>query len=142
MSELKVFFFTVKDAKEKVQALIQTATTHFIKKEKIHLIVPDTATLEFVDQLLWNHPPESFLPHSTGVLFPFQDLIFISLPLISFEEFPIVFNLCQTPHSPSKTLKVLYELEDVSHPQKTAVFKNKFEHYQNQGLTPCNSLIC
>ncbi len=137
MSEVKVIFFTIKEASAKVKALLQTVTSHFLKKEKIQILVPDKSALEFVDRLLWNQPKESFLPHSTEVLLPFQDLIFISLPLPSIEPYPIVFNLCQTPYPTSKDLKVLYELEDLSHPKKAEAFQNKFKEYQKSGYTLC-----
>ena len=139
--ELKVFFFSIKEAKTKKQVLVQTVKTHFLKKEKIHIIVPDKMTLDFVDELLWNYPAEGFLPHSTEVMLPYQDLIFISLPLTSFEEFPIVFNLCQVAHAPSPGTKVLYELEDLTHPQKALLFQTKFQLYQSKGFTLCNAQI-
>ncbi len=137
MSEVKVIFFTIKEPSAKVRALIQTITSHFIQKEKIQIIVPDKASLEFVDALLWKEPKESFLPHSTEVLLPFQDLIFLSLPLPSIEACPIVFNLCQTPYTPTPSLKILYELEDLTHPQKAAAFQSKFKQYQKAGFTLC-----
>lgn len=142
MSNVKVLFFTVKESNTKLRVLLQTITSHFSKKEKIQIIVPDKATLEFVDLLLWKEPKESFLPHSTEVLLPFQDLIFISFPLPSLEIYPIVFNLCQTclyqtSYPTSSSLKILYELEDLSHPQKAEAFQNKFKHYQKMGFTLC-----
>jgi DNA polymerase-3 subunit chi len=129
-----LFFFTVKDSSSKVKALTRTVRSHFLKKEKIHLVVPDLATLQFVDQLLWSQPKESFLPHSCGVLLPFQDLIFISLSVTSLEPFPIVFNLCPEPYLPSASLKTLYELEDLTHPHKSAIFQKKFQTYQKAGF--------
>ncbi|SRR3989339_206717 len=137
MSEVKVIFFTIKDASSKLKILVQTATSHFLKKEKIQIVVPDKAALEFVDQLLWNQPKESFLPHSTEVLLPYQDLVFLSLPFPTLEEYPIVFNLCQTPFDITPSLRTLYELEDLSHPQKAAAFQGKFKQYQKAGFTLC-----
>ncbi len=137
MPEVKVIFFTIKEPSAKVRALVQTVTSHFVQKEKIQIIVPDKASLEFVDALLWKEPKESFLPHSTEVLLPFQDLVFLSLPLPSIEACPIVFNLCQTPYTATPALKLLYELEDLTHPQKAAAFQSKFKQYQKAGFTLC-----
>ncbi len=137
MSEVKVIFFTIKDSSAKVRALIQTVSSHFMRKEKIQIIVPEKNSLEFVDNLLWTQPKESFLPHSTEVLLPFQDLIFLSLPLPSVEPYPIVFNLCPAPYNPTPSLKILYELEDLTHPQKAAAFQSKFKQYQKAGFTLC-----
>ena len=137
MPEVKVIFFTIKEANAKVKALLQTVTSHFWRKEKIQILVPDKAALEFVDNLLWNQPKESFLPHSTGEILPFQDLVFLSLPLPSVPPYPTLFNLCQTPYPASTDLKILYELEDLSHPRKAAAFQNKFKEYQKSGYTLC-----
>jgi len=137
MPEVKVIFFTIKEANAKVKALLQTVTSHFLKKEKIQILVPDKAALEFVDCLLWSQPKESFLPHSCEAILSHQDLIFLSLPLPSYDRYPIVFNLCQTPYPASSDLKILYELEDLSHPKKAAAFQSKFKEYQKSGYTLC-----
>jgi DNA polymerase III subunit chi len=137
MTNVKVIYFTIKDANTKVKTLLQTVTSHFLKKEKIQILVPDNAALEFVDRLLWSQPKESFLPHSCEAILPHQDLIHLSLPIPSYDSYPIVFNLCQTPHPSSSTLKILYELEDLSHPKKAASFQSKFKEYQKLGHTLC-----
>ena len=140
MTEPTLFFFTVKDAASKIRALTETVQSHLVKKEKIHVIVPDLSTLEFVDLLLWNHPKESFRPHSKEALLPFQDLIFLSLPFTSLDPFPVVFNLCQTAYIPTHPIKILYELEDLTHPQKAALFQNKFQAYQKAGFKICSAI--
>lgn len=134
---MKILFFTVKTTAAKLQALVQTAALHFSKKEKLQIVVPDEPTLAFVDNLLWSQPKESFLPHSTGALLPFQDLIFLSLPVPSLETYPIIFNLCQAPYPPLPSTKILYELEDLTHPQKAAAFQTKFKQYQKAGFPLC-----
>ena len=134
MIETKVIFYTVKDASSKVTALLQVVDRHFIKKEKIKILVPDASAANFVDDLLWSTPKESFRPHSVSALLSFQNLIFISLPVQSSDEFSIIFNLCQTPYTPTSPLKILYELEDISHPQKASAFQKKFQIYQKAGF--------
>lgn len=131
MSEVKVFYFPVADANAKVRVLTQVVTSHFLKKEKIHILVPDSKTLDFVDSLLWKEPQESFLPHSEKT----EEYITISTEVTAHSS--IVFNLCQTPYSYTDTPKILYELEDISHPQKKAVFEQKFTEYQKKGWILC-----
>jgi DNA polymerase III subunit chi len=132
MSEVKVFYFPVVDANAKVRTLTQVVTSHFLKKEKIHILVPDAKTLDFVDSLLWKEPKESFLPHCEHV----EDFITISTEITT--HAPTVFNLCQTPYLHTTTPKVLYEFEDISHPQKKAVFQQKFTEYQKKGWVLCD----
>ncbi len=130
MPKVQVCYFTVADAKTKVKILTQIATNHFLKKEKIQILVPDLKTLDFVDSLFWKEPAESFLPHSSQE----EDFVTLSTEPTSSS---IVFNLCSSPYPSSETLKTLYELEDISHPQKKAVFEHKFLEYQKRGWIVC-----
>ncbi|MBX9923464.1 MAG: DNA polymerase III subunit chi [Rhabdochlamydiaceae bacterium] len=132
MSEVKVFYFSVADANAKIQILTKIVTAHFLKKEKIQILVPDLKTLTFVDSLLWKEPRESFLPHSV------QTEDFITISTETTDLCPIIFNLCPTPCPSTEMLKTLYELEDVSHPQKKMIFQQKFAEYQKKGWILCS----
>jgi DNA polymerase III subunit chi len=135
----KVIIFPVKDSASKVSALYRISAMHVDKKEKLKILVPDQTTLEFVDRLLWNEPKESFLPHSCGVPLPFQDFLYISLALPQIDDYGAVFNLCSSPCVSSQPLKIIYEFEDLSHPQKRIFFQNKFNAYQKSGFILCSS---
>jgi DNA polymerase-3 subunit chi len=135
MSEVQVFYFSVTTPKAKIQTLIRIVTAHFLKKEKIRILVPDLKTLDFVDSLLWKEPIESFLPHSVET----KDLITLSTQVDP--SYPIVFNLCPHPYPSTDTLKTLYELEDSSHPEKKIAFQQKFHEYQKKGWTLCSQPI-
>lgn len=135
---MKVTYYTVKTAAAKMHYLIQTASSHFAQKEKLQIIAPDKKALTFVDELLWNQPQESFLPHCTSSPVLFNDLIYICLPDEALDDYLFVFNLCPTPYTPHPRVKVLYELEDYSHPDKKALFQTKFKLYQSLGHTLSN----
>lgn len=127
MPQVSVTFYTVKNGSSKVQALLKTVDAHMLSKEKITVIVPDEKALAFTQNLLWSIPKESFRPNSSK-----DDLITVSL--IDNKEAPVIFNLSSSPYPPSTHVKKIYELEDISHPDKAAAFQKKFQAYQRQGF--------
>ena len=128
MTEVDVIFYTVKNSSDKVQALLKTVDTYMLRKEKIVVIVPDEKALAFTQNLLWSLPKESFRPNSTE-----NALIQVSLEG-TYSEAKTVFNLSSIPYAPSSFVKKIYELEDISHQDKAALFKKKFQAYQKQGF--------
>ncbi len=135
---MKVIFYTVKTASAKIHYLIQTASHHFAQKEKIQIIVPDQKALTFIDELFWKEPKESFLPHCTSSPVPFYDLLCICLAEEALDDSSFIFNLCPAPYTPHSRVKVLYELEDCTHPDKRVIFQAKFKLYQSLGHTLTN----
>jgi DNA polymerase-3 subunit chi len=129
---MKVFYYTVKKPQEKVAILIQTVTRHFHKNEKIQIVAPDAKSLVFISDLFWKEPKESFLPHSVSSLTPFCDKVLICLPTEIQEDFPFLFNV-SSEAIPFKA-KIIYELEDKTHPSKAKTFEAKFSFYQNLGI--------
>ncbi len=119
----------------KINALIKQVDKHLLEKEKLKIVVPDRETLTFVEKILWGQPKESFRPHSINIPLLHQDLLLITLEAPSNDNYSIIFNLCQTPYISTFPVKLIYELEDVSHPQKAAVFRKKFQMYQKEGFT-------
>ena len=129
MNHTQVFFFTVKEAGTKLQVLTQTAMQHLRRKAPLGIIAADSATREFVDHLLWSQPKESFLPHA--LQYPCKELIFLSSSLVSV---PFLFNLDPSPITPISGLKVIYEIEDLTHPRKADLFQQKLRHYQQLNI--------
>ncbi|MES2200130.1 MAG: DNA polymerase III subunit chi [Chlamydiota bacterium] len=138
---MKVIFYTVKTASAKVHYLLQTGSHHFAQKEKIQIIVPDRKALTFIDELFWSQPKESFLPHCISSPLPFHDLLYICLAEEALDDFSFVFNLTPAPYTPHPRVKVLYELEDCTHPDKKALFQTKFKLYQSLGHTLSNGSL-
>ncbi|CAM0117143.1 DNA polymerase III subunit chi [Rhabdochlamydiaceae symbiont of Dictyostelium giganteum] len=122
MNALKVIFYPVKTQQAKLEKLVQVATLHFEKKEPLLFLVPSEEVALFLDQLFWKMPKEGFLPHPSHLLH-ISDKV---LP-----EFPCVFNLCKDPLF--HPLKAVYELEDLTHPEKQALSKKRYDLYKNHG---------
>ena len=128
MSEVSVIFYTVKDSLHKVRAILQTVDAHMSNKETITLVVPDEKALAFTKDLLWKVPKESFRPSGNK-----GDLVQFAFPGDPIEAHA-VFNLSSSPYAPSSFVKKVYELEDISHKEKAAAFKKKFQTYQKEGF--------
>lgn len=129
----RVVFLPVKDTSSKLHQIYKTVFDHFEKKEHFLLLVPDQTALEFVDSLLWRFPEESFLPH-TAADRPCQDLIAITLIPENINSASAIFNLCPAPYfAPRDTVKTIFELEDLTSPQKKLLSQQRFEAYREAG---------
>ena len=129
-----MIYYTVKDTQEKIKALIHTIDLHFSQKEKISIIAANEKAIDFVSQLLWSFPKESMRPHCVKGPCSSMDSIILSLAGAIQESTPFVFNLTQEALELSSSMKVLYELEDLSSPEKAISFQNKFHCYRKAGV--------
>lgn len=137
----RVVFFTVKDSTNKIKAILQTVDKHIQKKEKITVLLPDAKSLHFLDNLLWSFPKESFRPHSLEK--ESDPFCFVSLTLsIAYSHHSsTVFNLCSTPYQALSSVKLLYELEDLTSQDKAVTFQKKFQIYQKGGCSLASGVI-
>ncbi|MGR3973422.1 MAG: DNA polymerase III subunit chi [Candidatus Rhabdochlamydia sp.] len=118
----KVLFYSVKTNQAKFEKIVEVATTHFEKKEPLFFLIPNLAAAAFLDQLLWNFPSESFLPHPTPLLQIGEQVL---------PDFPSVFNLCLVPLL--KPVKLIHEFEDLFHPEKQLLSNNRYDLYKKSG---------
>lgn len=114
----------VKTTSDKLSKIVQIANDHFHLKEPLQFFVQDQAAWEFLDKLLWSHPPDSFLPHPSRWIQTHYQID----PTIS-----TVFNLSATPlfHD---SIKTLYELEDHSSPEKLKASESRYHAYREKNL--------
>ncbi len=118
-----IIFFTIKTPTQKLSKIYQIALRHIDQKEPLLLLAADKTSFDFLDQLLWTSPPESFLPHPSPLL------------EISLEPKPgfSIFNLRPTPFvDPAKTV---YEFEDHTSPEKIQLSKHRYETYRDQNFS-------
>ena len=124
----RVIFFSVKTNALKLSHLIATAQSSFASKEPLMIFVEDTTSETFVDQLLWERPETSFLPHSIA---PLKELIVISREKKNLNQAKSAFNLCSTPLLLQPAFEKIYDFEDLTHPLKTRLFNLRFDAYKN-----------
>ena len=125
---MRAVFFQVFDAGMKRNRIVETAHTHFSKKESIIFFVEGEKARDFVDDLLWKLPTTSFLPHVVSEV-PIQELIVITKSKINLNDAFFAFNLCSTPLLLPR-LKIVYEFEDLSAPNKQNLSSLRFSAYK------------
>lgn len=118
---MNITFFPVKDTLSKLAKLCRVAEHHLEQKEPLLLLVPDKASLDFLDKLLWSS--ENFLPHPTA-------LLMISLELQS--HFSTVFNL--RPSALLEEVKTVYEFEDHTSSEKLQLSKQRYQIYRDRNF--------
>ncbi len=118
---MNIVFFPVKDTPSKLTRLIKTAQQHLSQKEPLLFLVPDKASYDFLDKLLWSG--DNFLPHPTPLLTLSTELL----------ACPTIFNL-----RPSALLdagsKTIYEFEDHTSAERFQLSKHRYQIYRDQNF--------
>lgn len=130
----RVIFFQVDNALKKVQKIIETAQFHFEKRDSFLILVEDLKAQTFVDELLWKQPDTCFLPH-IATDEPSQEKIVITKMKKNNNQALHVFNLCSTPLFFEGPFKIIYELEDLTTPNKKNLSTLRFDAYKQAGLS-------
>lgn len=123
-------FFQVTSAQAKLSRICLIAQDHFERKVPLIIKAPKSA-IEFLDDLLWNHPKESFLPHAKYAEDP-SSLIIITDTDERLNEARALFNLTPYPLLQDK-VTTLYEFEDSSSSDKLKLSKEKYQAYRQEG---------
>ncbi len=131
---MKVIYFQIIDAQEKLRRIVGAATEHFKKKEPFLILAPNKAAVEYLDLLLWRHPQEGFLPHHAGSETT-HELIAITDEPFNSNQAKAIFNLRSDPVDPSLSCQLVYELEDLTSSEAQGAFKLKFTTYQKQNFS-------
>jgi DNA polymerase IIIc chi subunit len=121
----RTIFFQVSDPKQKIEKLISCCKEHYEKKEPIIIFAEDEKTIEYLDNLLWNFPKDSFLPHAVET----KDFITITSSKKNISNASIAFNLCPTPLL-LEGFRLLYDYEDLTSPIKKQFSILRFEAYK------------
>ncbi len=141
-----IVFFQVASPQDKLKKLCAVAWEHFNQKERLLILAPDLKARNFVDELLWRLPLESFLPHLATDM-PCQEFIVITTSLDNLNDAPYLFNLRPTPLPISSTekkwslegIKKIYEFDELSPPEKRASCETRYRAYKEAGY-PISSL--
>jgi len=130
MQKNRVIFFQIKEHKEKLKKIIQVSYKHFINKKNLLIKTSDRASVKFVDELLWTHPVDSFLPHSISEV-KCDDFIVITDSSNNLNESTHLFNLNQDAVDLDNSYKVIYDFDDYTSKGKQQNSKKRFEMYKS-----------
>jgi len=125
----RVIFFQVKDPQTKIKVITEMVQSHFNKKEHCLILVEDEKAQIFVDNLLWKTPETSFLPHVSSDV-PTTELVAITKTKNNVNQAKVAINLCSTPLILDTPFRTIYELEDLSNPNKNRLSSLRFDAYK------------
>lgn len=131
MNKPQVIFFQVKDNALKLKKICELAQLHFEKKERFLFVAPDQGALEFIDNLLWRLPIESFLPHIVSD--ESNESICITKSSNNVTRANFVFNLCPSALLWQEHIKIIYELEDHTSEEKKQLSEKRYLSYKAAG---------
>jgi DNA polymerase IIIc chi subunit len=129
--QIRVIFFQVKSSAAKKELLISKATEHFEKSLPLLFRLPGKEGLDYLDQLLWSNPPDSFLPHAIDS----PHLIVLTADKTANPgRAHAVFNLQKMPEDNlSYQFHQIYEFDDLSSSSPTT--RDHYEFYKKKGYT-------
>ena len=133
MNQTKVILFQVRKSSEKLKKIFETSQSHFQKKESLLILTENEAASEYVDHLLWNYRPTSFLPHIISHT-PTSEKIVISHAKINLNSTQYVFNLNPTPLLIESPFKIIYDFEDMTSSSKNRLSSLRFDAYKKAGF--------
>ena len=114
--------------------IVETVRNHFLNREPFILFVEDEKAERFADELLWKLPETGFLPHQI-LDEPTQEHtpIAITKSKTNVNAALFAFNLCATPLL-LPGFKAIYELEDLTAPNKQNLSTLRFNAYKDSGF--------
>ena len=124
-----VIFFEVKDSTNKQWCISETIQVLYDKGHSVMICTPSLTAAQYVDDLLWRMPMDSFIPHGISHI-PTLEKIVISTHSKNLNKAEILFNL--GPSIVSEGYVTIYEFMDLTHPDKTQVSIKKKELYEKQ----------
>lgn len=104
---------------------------HYLKKEAVFISVADQKVAEFLDDLLWSWPKESFLPHA---IHSKDTQVCISDAPENINQALVLFNLQGQASPIADKFSIIYDLFDESSPERQQLSKKRLEHYQKKGF--------
>lgn len=128
----KVIFIPVSTNQNKISCICTTIQRHFEQGQSILIRVSNETAEKYVDNLLWKHPEESFLPHVATTV-PTDDRVIITQDMKNLNNSSILFNLSTQPFL-SDEFEVIYELYDETHHEKLLQSQSRRRIYKENGF--------
>ena len=123
---MNVTFLKVHDNKTKIQRLLEVIHHHFYKGDRILIMVSNATAANYINELLWSTPPESFIPHIMTDASSMEQLV-ITQKKNNVNRSSVVVNLSSEIWEES--IEHLYELMDTTSKEKETLSRQKVQHY-------------
>ena len=123
---MKITFLKVHSNNKKIQRLLEVIHHHFYKGNRIQIIVPNITAGNYINDLLWKAPLESFIPHVMTNA-PVADPIVITESNQNLNRCSVVINLSLGLWEHS--VDYLYELMDMTSKERELQASKKIQSY-------------
>lgn len=128
----KIIFLPVRTNQDKIENICQTVQKHFDRQDNLLIIAPSPVAVQYLDDLLWKNPLDSFLPHVTSQI-ECKDKVVITTITQNLNHAKILMNLCQEPCPIIEQFEIVYELYDETHQEKLEQSKRRRQIYIQKG---------
>jgi DNA polymerase III subunit chi len=126
----KIIFLKIATNQQKIETICSCVQKHFENGDSVLILAPTTQAVQYLDDLFWKYPQESFLPH-TAAQSPSKERIVITTLPQNLNNSKILFNLCPELCPLVEQFEIVYELEDGTHPEKLRQSQMKQQAYKN-----------
>ena len=127
-SRPSITFLKAHDNASKLQAVLSTIQALLREKKRVLIAVPNREAADYLDDLLWKMPPESFIPHALADK-PCDELVAISTLHANFNKAPVLINLCSSISPLTNQFEEIYDLDDQTHPSKAKLTAERKQAY-------------
>lgn len=141
-----VYFWIVRDVQKKLATVCHLVSRHFTRKERVLITTPGIQAAQYVDQLLWSTPPESFIPHAISTS-PLEAAVVITYPeetsgqgVGNPNQAQVIINLCSTISPLAGQTPCLHELYDQTDPEKQRLSQVRYAAYEAAGFLCCKEI--
>lgn len=126
-------FLRAADNNTKLRHICETVAKHFFQQESILIAVGTNEVATYIDQLLWRIPEMGFIPHMIANT-PVKERIVITLEQSNLNQATVLFNLRPQIAVNSHEFLVIYDLLDMTHPEKERLSRERQRSYQATGF--------
>lgn len=141
MKKTIITFLKVSDNQSKLLRICETIKSHFERGHSILITVGSEEVAQFIDNLLWRIPEESFLPHEKGNKST-KEAILITTTQENLNNASVLFNLCASASQLCAQFDHIYELLDETHEAKLAASQARLTAYKAAGYDTVINASC
>lgn len=130
---MNIIFLRTRDNQEKCSRIIQCAEQALETEKRLLIVAPNEEAARYLDQLLWRMPQEGFVPHVITHT-PCQDFVAITTTYQNLNQASYLLHLSPQICPIGDKFEQIYELYDMSNPEKELAAQQKVKQYQSKGL--------
>lgn len=126
--KLEIIFLTIKTNQQKIDSIWQCVQRHFDHKDHVLVLAPSDHAKQYLDDLLWKYPENSFLPHLATNKQSNEKIVITTLAQ-NLNNAKILVNLCSDICPITEQFEIVYELYDETSSEKLEQSKRRQRTY-------------